>query len=57
MTPGLATLRARIATSLNFDLMRSLRGEPWLLMEQAASAVSSWSTNGARAVAVIAYRR
>jgi len=36
---------SRIAASLNFDLMRSLRGEPWLLMEQAASAVSQWKVN------------
>jgi len=36
---------SRIAASLNFDLMRSLRGEPWLLMEQAASAVSQWRVN------------
>ena len=36
---------SRIAAALNFDLMRSLRGEPWLLMEQAASAVSQWRVN------------
>ena len=36
---------SRIAASLNFDLMRSLRGEPWLLMEQAVSAVSQWRVN------------
>jgi len=36
---------SRVAASLNFDLMRSLRGEPWLLMEQAASAVSQWKVN------------
>lgn len=36
---------SRVAASLNFDLMRSLRGEPWLLMEQAASAVSQWRVN------------
>jgi beta-galactosidase len=36
---------SRIAAALNFDLMRSLRGEPWLLMEQAASAVSQWTIN------------
>lgn len=36
---------SRVAAALNFDLMRSLRGEPWLLMEQAASAVSQWRVN------------
>jgi beta-galactosidase len=36
---------SRVAASLNFDLMRSLRGEPWLLMEQAASSVSQWKVN------------
>jgi beta-galactosidase len=41
--PGQAD--SRVAASLNFDLMRSLRGEPWLLMEQAASAVSQWRVN------------
>jgi beta-galactosidase len=39
---------SRVAASLNFDLMRSLRGEPWLLMEQAASAVSQWKVNNPR---------
>ena len=34
-----------VAAALNFDLMRSLRGEPWILMEQAASAVSQWKVN------------
>lgn len=36
---------SRVAAALNFDLMRSLRGEPWILMEQAASAVSQWKVN------------
>jgi beta-galactosidase len=36
---------SHVAAALNFDLMRSLRGEPWLLMEQAASAVSQWRVN------------
>ena len=36
---------SRVSASLQFDLMRSLRGEPWLLMEQAASSVSQWVVN------------
>ncbi len=36
---------SHVAAALNFDLMRSLRGEPWILMEQAASAVSQWTVN------------
>jgi len=36
---------SHVAAALNFDLMRSLRAEPWLLMEQAASAVSQWKVN------------
>ncbi|BAU88388.1 beta-galactosidase [Streptomyces laurentii] len=33
--------RAHVAASLNYDLMRSLKGNaPWLLLEQAPSAVS-----------------
>jgi beta-galactosidase len=36
---------SRVAAALNFDLMRSLRGEPWILMEQAAGAVSQWKVN------------
>ncbi|GAA1499818.1 beta-galactosidase [Dactylosporangium maewongense] len=39
---------AHVAAALNFDLMRSLRGEPWLLMEQAAGAVSQWRVNHAK---------
>jgi beta-galactosidase len=39
---------SRVAAALNFDLMRSLRGAPWLLMEQAASAVSQWRVNNVK---------
>ena len=34
-----------VAAALNYDLMRSLRAQPWILMEQAASAVSQWTVN------------
>ncbi|WP_426503315.1 beta-galactosidase [Dactylosporangium sp. McL0621] len=44
--PGRAD--AHVAAALNFDLMRSLRGEPWLLMEQAASGVSQWRVNNVK---------
>ena len=37
-----------VAAALNFDLMRSLKGESWLLMEQAASAVSQWQVNNVK---------
>jgi beta-galactosidase len=37
-----------VAAALNFDLMRSLRGEPWILMEQAASGVSQWTVNNVK---------
>ena len=37
-----------VTAALNFDLMRSLRGEPWVLMEQAASSVSQWSVNNVK---------
>ncbi|GAB3798409.1 beta-galactosidase [Humibacter antri] len=37
-----------VAAAFNFDLMRSLKGEPWVLMEQAASAVSQWKVNNAK---------
>ena len=37
-----------VAAALNFDLMRSLKGEPWVLMEQAASAVSQWKVNNVK---------
>jgi beta-galactosidase len=39
---------SRVAAALNFDLMRSLRDGPWLLMEQAASAVSQWTVNNVK---------
>ncbi|MBO0868183.1 MAG: beta-galactosidase [Micromonosporaceae bacterium] len=39
---------SRVAAALNFDLMRSLRGQPWILMEQAASAVSQWTVNNVK---------
>jgi beta-galactosidase len=39
---------SHVAAALNFDLMRSLRGEPWLLMEQAAGAVSQWRVNNVK---------
>ncbi|GAB3610365.1 beta-galactosidase [Humibacter ginsengiterrae] len=37
-----------VAAAFNFDLMRSLKGEPWVLMEQAASAVSQWKVNNVK---------
>jgi beta-galactosidase len=37
-----------VSAALNFDLMRSLKGEPWMLMEQAASAVSQWKVNNVK---------
>ncbi|WP_243061928.1 beta-galactosidase [Humibacter sp. RRB41] len=37
-----------VSAALNFDLMRSLKGEPWVLMEQAASAVSQWKVNNVK---------
>jgi beta-galactosidase len=37
-----------VAAALNFDLMRSLKGAPWVLMEQAASAVSQWRVNNVK---------
>ncbi|GAA3454784.1 beta-galactosidase [Dactylosporangium matsuzakiense] len=39
---------SHVSAALNFDLMRSLRGEPWVLMEQAASAVSQWKVNNVK---------
>ncbi|MGP4115119.1 beta-galactosidase [Streptomyces sp. 4N509B] len=39
---------SHVSAALNFDLMRSLRGEPWLLMEQAASGVSQWRVNNVK---------
>jgi beta-galactosidase len=37
-----------VAAAFNFDLMRSLKGQPWILMEQAASAVSQWRVNNVK---------
>ncbi|NNC12385.1 beta-galactosidase [Planctomonas sp. JC2975] len=37
-----------VSAALNFDLMRSLKGAPWVLMEQAASAVSQWKVNNVK---------
>jgi beta-galactosidase len=39
---------SRVSAALNFDLMRSLKGEPWVLMEQAASGVSQWKVNNVK---------
>ena len=39
---------AHVAAALNYDLMRSLRGEPWMLMEQAAGGVSQWKVNNVK---------
>jgi beta-galactosidase len=39
---------AHVSAALNFDLMRGLRRGPWLLMEQASSAVSQWAVNHAK---------
>jgi len=39
---------SHVGAAVNFDLMRSLRGAPWLLMEQAASAVSQWRVNNVK---------
>jgi beta-galactosidase len=39
---------SHVAAALNFDLMRSLRGQPWVLMEQAASGVSQWRVNNVK---------
>ena len=44
--PNPAEPGSHVAAAFNFDLMRSLRrGQPWLLMEQATSAVSQWRHN------------
>ena len=37
-----------VAAAFNFDLMRSLKNRPWVLMEQAASAVSQWRVNNVK---------
>ncbi|MCL2516536.1 MAG: beta-galactosidase, partial [Microbacteriaceae bacterium] len=39
---------SRVAAALNFDLMRSLKDGPWILMEQAASSVSQWQVNNVK---------
>jgi beta-galactosidase len=38
--PDPADPEAAVGAALNYDLMRSLRGAPWLLLEHAASAVN-----------------
>jgi beta-galactosidase len=44
--PDPADPAALMKAALQYDLMRSLRGgEPWMLMEQAAGAVSQWPIN------------
>ena len=44
--PRPRTADAAVRAAFNFDLMRSLRGgQPWMLMEQATSAVSQWDLN------------
>jgi len=39
---------SHVAAALNFDLMRSLKDGPWILMEQAASSVSQWQVNNVK---------
>lgn len=40
---------SHVSAALQYDLMRSLGGrEPWVLMEQAASAVSQWPVNNVK---------
>ncbi|MFG1826283.1 beta-galactosidase [Microbispora bryophytorum] len=44
--PDPADPDAHVSAAFQFDLFRSLKGgRPWLLMEQAASAVSQWRLN------------
>ena len=44
--PDPADPTSHIAAAFQFDLCRSLKGgQPWLMMEQAASAVSQWKLN------------
>ncbi|WP_432872269.1 beta-galactosidase [Microbispora rosea] len=44
--PDPADPDAHVSSAFQFDLFRSLKGgRPWLLMEQAASAVSQWRLN------------
>lgn len=44
--PNPADAESHITAAFNYDLMRSLKGgQPWLMMEQASSAVSQWPLN------------
>ncbi|MEV0234467.1 beta-galactosidase [Nonomuraea sp. NPDC050786] len=44
--PNPADADSHVSAAFQFDLFRSLKGgQPWLLMEQAASAVSQWQLN------------
>lgn len=49
MYPDPAAPGSLIEAAFQYDLMRSLRhGQPWLLLEQASSAVSQWRVNVAK---------
>ncbi|MGN9786210.1 beta-galactosidase [Nonomuraea sp. ZG12] len=44
--PDPADPDAHVSAAFQYDLFRSLKGgQPWMLMEQAASAVSQWKLN------------
>ncbi|MEU6713617.1 beta-galactosidase [Nonomuraea sp. NPDC046802] len=44
--PNPADADSHVSAAFNYDLFRSLKGgRPWMLMEQAASAVSQWKLN------------
>ncbi|MGW4962403.1 beta-galactosidase [Nonomuraea sp. NPDC004186] len=44
--PNPADADSHVSAAFQYDLFRSLKGgQPWLLMEQAASAVSQWQLN------------
>ncbi|MGW0803976.1 beta-galactosidase [Nonomuraea sp. NPDC002799] len=44
--PNPADADSHVSAAFNYDLFRSLKGgRPWMLMEQAASAVSQWQLN------------
>ncbi|MFI7611649.1 beta-galactosidase [Nonomuraea terrae] len=44
--PNPAEPDSHVSAAFNYDLFRSLKGgQPWMLMEQAASAVSQWKLN------------
>ncbi|MET8865389.1 beta-galactosidase [Nonomuraea sp. NPDC004580] len=44
--PNPAEADSHVSAAFNYDLFRSLKGgQPWMLMEQAASAVSQWKLN------------